>query len=80
MNLCGAVSTLANQIRSNKFALVVVPPSKVYNPSAVRTSIEIMINWYNQGMGREAFGYSKEFYDCKYLLTRTYDIRACSHK
>jgi len=77
--LMWAVSTIANQIRSNKFGLVAVPPSKVYKPSAVRTSIETMINWYNQGMVREAFGYSKEFYDCKYLLTRTYDI-STSHK
>lgn len=72
--LMWAVATLANRIRSNKFGLVAVPPSKVNKMSAIRNSIWNMVNWYNNGIVRESFGCSKEFYDHSNLLTRVSDI------
>lgn len=72
--LMWAVATIANRIRSNKFGLVAVPPSKVNKMSAVRNSIWNMVNWYNQGIVRDSLGCSKEFYDYSNLLTRVSDI------
>lgn len=69
-----AVAMVANQIRSNKFGLVAVPPSKVDKPSAVRISIWNMVKWYSKGIVRKSFGCSKEFYDYSNLLTRVSDI------
>ncbi|MDE6253983.1 MAG: hypothetical protein K2M78_15345 [Lachnospiraceae bacterium] len=72
--LMWAVAMIANRTRSNKFGLVAVPPSKVDKLSAIRTSIQAMINWYNQGIIRNNFGCSKAFYDYSNLLTRVSDI------
>lgn len=69
-----AVATIANNIRSDKFGLVAVPPSKVNKASAIRASIQGMVNWYNQGIIRNNFGCSKAFYDYSNLLTRISDI------
>lgn len=69
-----AVAAVASNARSNKFDLVAVPPSKVHKLSAVRNSIQNMVNWYNQGIVRDIFGCSKEFYDYTYLLKRVFDI------
>lgn len=65
-----AVVDLANGIRSDKFGLVAVPPSKVNKPSAIRASIQGIVNWYNQNIIRNNFGCSKAFYDYSNLLTR----------
>lgn len=72
--LMWAVAMVANRIRSNKFGLVAVPPSKVDKFSAVRNSIWNMVNWYSKGIVRKSFGCSKEFYDYSNLLTRVSDI------
>lgn len=72
--LMWAVATVANRIRSNKFGLVAVPPSKVDKMSAVRNSIWNMVNWYSTGIVRKSFGCSKEFYDYSNLLMRVSDI------
>ena len=72
--LMWAVAILANRIRSNKFGLVAVPPSKVDKMSAVRNSIWNMVNWYINGIVQKSFGCSKVFIDYSNLLTRVSDI------
>lgn len=69
-----AVAYVANHTGSNKFGLVAVPPSKVDKPSAIRISIEIMVNWYNQGITQKDFKCDKAFFDYSNLLTRIFDI------
>lgn len=72
--LMSAIVPIANRMRSHRFGLVAVPPSKVNKPSAVRNSIWNMVNWYNQGIVQRNFGCNKEFYDYSNLLTRVSDI------
>lgn len=72
--LMAAIIPIANSVRSNKFGLVAVPPSKVNKSSPVRNSIWNMVNWYKQGIVQRNFGCSKEFYDYSNLLTRVSDI------
>lgn len=72
--LMWAIATVANDIGSDKFGLVAVPPSKVNKPSAIRNSIRNIINAYNRGIIRKKFGCSKAFFDYSDLLTRVTDI------
>ncbi len=78
-DLMWAVLSLANRVSSQNIGLVAVPPSEVDKVSPVRTSIQNMVNWYNQEITSSHFGYDKCFYDYGKLLMRFTDI-STAHK
>ncbi|SDJ31233.1 hypothetical protein SAMN04487760_10529 [Lachnospiraceae bacterium G41] len=77
--LMQAISQMSRNISKNKIGLVAVPPSKVDKESAVRNSIKIIKEWYDQGLVKRKYGCDKQIYDYSDLLSRVEDIQT-SHE
>ena len=72
--LMEAITLISERTPGNKIGLIAVPPSKVNKSSSVRTSIETIENWYQQGIAQNRYHCTKKIYDFGNLLTRDKDI------
>lgn len=74
LELTRALVDIANQVNSEEFSLVVVPPSKTYKESTIQESVNWIGDSYKDGTIKTRFGCSKRFFDDSMLLTRVTDI------
>lgn len=80
--LMEAIAYLSNNEMASyvkNLALVPIPPSKVNKPSPMKTSINIIKDWYEDGITESKFNCAKNIYNYSNLLTRISDVNT-AHK
>lgn len=80
--LMQAISYLSNNVMNSfvkNIALVNVPPSKEDKPSPIKKSINLIKDWFDDGIISSRFGCDKEIYNYSNLLTRVSDVNT-AHK